>query len=142
MSQQSYRHSVSVAGVAVREDGRILVIKRRDNGEWQAPGGVLEAGETIAEGLRREVREETGVHVEPEQLTGVYKNMKLGVMALVFRCRVTGGEATETAEAAAVDWRSPEDVTNQMSEAFGIRVHDAFAGPWPHVREHDGVNLL
>jgi hypothetical protein len=29
-----------------------------------------------------------------------------------------------------------------MSEAFGIRVRDALAGPWPHVREHDGVNLL
>jgi hypothetical protein len=35
----TYRHSVSVAGVTVRDDGRILVIKRRDNGQWQAPVG-------------------------------------------------------------------------------------------------------
>lgn len=38
-------------------------------------------------GSRREVREETGIEIEIERLTGVYKNMELGVVALVFRCR-------------------------------------------------------
>lgn len=62
----SYRHSVSVAGVIVRNDGRILAIKRRDNGDWQAPGGILEADEQIEAGLRREVREGDGVAaIEP-----------------------------------------------------------------------------
>lgn len=137
-----YRHSVSVAGVTVDDAGRVLVIKRRDNGEWQAPGGVLEAGEQIEEGLRREVLEETGVHIEPEQLTGVYKHMGLGVVALVFRCRAIGGVARETDESASVEWHTPEEVTSEMTEAFAIRVQDVFSGPWPHVRAHDGRNLL
>ena len=38
---------------------------------------MLELGESIDDGLRREVREETGLDVEPVTLTGVYKNMKL-----------------------------------------------------------------
>ncbi len=33
------KHSVSVAGIVVRDDGRVLVIKRDDNGHWEAPGG-------------------------------------------------------------------------------------------------------
>src|SRR5256885_16834937 len=92
------RHSVSVAGVVVRDDGRVLVIQRRDNGHWEPPGGVLELAETFDEGLCREVAEETGVQVEIGQLTGVYKNIKRGIVALVFRCRPVAGEAISTAE--------------------------------------------
>jgi 8-oxo-dGTP diphosphatase len=138
----TYRHSVSVAGVVVREDGCILAIKRRDNGDWQAPGGILEADEQIEAGLFREVREEAGVDIEPEQLTGIYKHMKLGVVALVFRCRPVGGSAVETAEAAEVAWLTPQEVTAHMTEAFAIRVHDALSSPWPHIRAHDGVHLI
>lgn len=139
---EHYRHSVSVAGVTVDDVGRVLVIKRRDNGEWQAPGGILEATEQIEEGLRREVFEETGVEIEAEQLTGVYKHMGLGVVALVFRCRAIGGAAGPTDESVAAEWRRPEEITGEMTEAFAIRVQDALAGPWPHVRAHDGRNLL
>lgn len=57
------RHSVAVAGVTVREDGRILVVQRRDNGRWEAPGGVLEQDETFEQGVVREIAEETGVTV-------------------------------------------------------------------------------
>ena len=55
-----YRHSVSVVGIVVREDGRVLVIRRKDNGTYQAPGGILEHAERIEDGVAREVFEETG----------------------------------------------------------------------------------
>ena len=42
--------------------------QRRDNGHWEPPGGVLELDESILDGARREVREETGLHIEPERL--------------------------------------------------------------------------
>jgi ADP-ribose pyrophosphatase YjhB (NUDIX family) len=87
----SPRHSVSVAAVVVDDQDRVLLIQRRDNGHWEPPGGVLELGEEITEGLRREVAEETGLDVEPSALTGVYKNMSQGIVALVFRCHQTGG---------------------------------------------------
>jgi 8-oxo-dGTP diphosphatase len=139
---EHYRHSVSVAGVTVDDEGRVLVIKRRDNGAWQAPGGILEAAEQIEDGLRREVLEETGIEVEPEQLTGVYKHMSMGVVALVFRCRPVGGTAASTDESALVEWHSPDEITREMTEAFAIRVRDALSGPWPHIRAHDGTNLV
>jgi 8-oxo-dGTP diphosphatase len=78
------RHSVSVAGAVRDEHGRFLAIRRRDNGAWQLPGGILELDETLEDGLRREVLEETGILVEPDHLTGVYKHMLRGIIAMVF----------------------------------------------------------
>ena len=77
------KHSVSVAGIVVRDDGRVLVIKRDDNGHWEAPGGVLELDESFEAGVRREVLEETGLEVAVDRLTGVYKNLAHGIVAPV-----------------------------------------------------------
>jgi 8-oxo-dGTP diphosphatase len=51
----SPRHSVSVAAVITDDHGRALLIQRADNCRWEPPGVVLELGETIHDGLRREV---------------------------------------------------------------------------------------
>jgi ADP-ribose pyrophosphatase YjhB (NUDIX family) len=137
-----YRHSVSVAGVVQNAAGRILVIRRRDNGQYQAPGGILEQHERIEDGVAREILEETGYTVAPEHLTGIYKNMTRGVVSLVFRCHLISGSPQINDEATEVIWLAPEAVPHQMTEAFAIRVADALTGPWPHVRHHDGTNLL
>src|SRR5689334_19433876 len=121
----SPKHSVSVAGIVVRDDGRVLAIQRRDNQQWEPPGGVLELDETFEQGVRREVREETGVDVEVDRLTGVYKNMPRGVVALVFRCRPLNSATASTAEAGRVDWLTVDEITSNMSEAYAIRVVDA-----------------
>jgi 8-oxo-dGTP diphosphatase len=55
---------------------------------------VLELDESIEAGLQREVREETGLTIEPIALTGVYKNMARGIVALGFRCEVISGHLT------------------------------------------------
>lgn len=137
------RHSVSVAGVIVDDRRRALLIQRRDNGHWEAPGGVLELEEDVVSGLRREVREETGLDVEPELLTGVYKNMARGIVALVFRCRVVGGTLTETDETRAFRWVTAEEIKGLSVEAFAVRVLDAMQDDGrPAVRQHDGVHVL
>ena len=138
------RHSVSVAAVIPDDQGRVLVIQRRDNGAWQLPGGVLELHETIEDGLRREVEEETGLKVDPIRLTGVYKNVKLGVVALVFLARPGAGTPHSTEEAAAVDWWTPDRVATDMTEAFAMRILDALRTRdlSPEIRAHDGTRRL
>jgi 8-oxo-dGTP diphosphatase len=89
-----------VAGVIVDDEGRALIIQRRDNGQWEPPGGILEHGETVDEGLRREVLEETGLVVEPGRLSGIYQNMQRNIVALVLRCRPVGGRLATTSESA------------------------------------------
>jgi 8-oxo-dGTP diphosphatase len=136
MGGRSSRHSVSVAGVVLNEESRALLIRRRDNGHWEPPGGVLEIHESIAEGLVREVREETGLLVEPVRLTGVYKNMARAVVALVFRCGIVGGALTVNDEATAFHWADECEVASMLEQAFAIRVLDGMTGDEPRVRHH------
>jgi ADP-ribose pyrophosphatase YjhB (NUDIX family) len=137
------RHSVSVTGIVVREDGRVLAIQRRDDNRWVPPGGVLELAETPADGVAREVLEETGIKVRADRLTGVYKNMNRGVVSLAFRCSVIGGRDHSTSEARKVTWMTIEEARRDMVEARAVRVTDALADDGnPAVRVHDGINLL
>ena len=62
-------------GAIIVDHGRVVLVKRGHPplaGEWSIPGGVLEVGETLREGVIREAREETGLTVEPLELLGVF----------------------------------------------------------------------
>ncbi|WP_082495224.1 NUDIX hydrolase [Cellulomonas sp. Leaf334] len=136
------QHSVSAAGIVLDATGkRVLLIHRRDNGRWEPPGGVLELGETIEDAVMREVEEETGARVEVERLTGVYKNMRRGIVALVFRCRLLSEPLPQTEEAITVAWRNIQEVPSLMKPAYAARVLDALDNG-VHVRAHDGVVVL
>ena len=60
------------ADAAVFRGGRILLIKREDNGLWAMPGGATEVGETWAQSAERELREETGVVGTAKKLLGMF----------------------------------------------------------------------
>ncbi|MHC0431479.1 NUDIX hydrolase [Streptomyces sp. O3] len=127
----------------MREDGRVLAIRRADNGTWEPPGGVLELDERPEDGAVREVLEETGIKVSVERLTGVYKNMSRGIVALVFFCRPVAGVERLSSESIAVEWLTPEEAERSMGEVYAVRVADALdASAAPHVRSHDGRHLL
>ena len=143
MKTATGRHSVSVAGVITDDEGRALLIRRRDTLRWEPPGGILELDESIEAGLRREVREETGLMIEPVALTGVYKNMARGILALVFRCNAVSGHLTLNEEVSEFRWAAPEDVQALADEAFAVRILDALADrPATTVRHHDGLRII
>lgn len=135
------KHSVSVAGVVVDDQDRVLLIQRRDNGKWEPPGGVLELNETFEEGVQREVLEETGVHIVVDRVTGVYKNLNRGIVALVFRCSLAAGRPRETAESMSVKWVHRSEVNSMMIEAYAVRVTDAFTDDC-QFRSHDGHSIV
>lgn len=136
------KHSVSVAAVITDDHDRAMLIQRRDNHHWEPPGGVLELGESIDEGLRREIREETGLDIEPVALTGVYKNMTRGIIALVFRCKITGGDLAATDESAAFRWVTAAEISELATEAYAVRVLDGLQRrSAPAIRQHDGIRI-
>lgn len=66
---------VPAVSVVVPDDqGHILLIHRTDNKYWSIPGGGMEAGESVREAARREVKEETGIDCDITGLVGIYSN--------------------------------------------------------------------
>jgi ADP-ribose pyrophosphatase YjhB (NUDIX family) len=127
-----------VAGIVLNQAGQVLVVQRRDNGHWEPPGGILERDETFEAGVVREVAEETGVAVQVERLTGVYKNMRRSVVAIVYLCRAVGGSAHVTSESRATRWIAPDEVPALMEPAYAVRVADALTPVGVASRSHDG----
>lgn len=136
------QHSVSVSGVIVDAGGRALVVRRSDNQHWEPPGGVLEVDEPILDGLRREIAEETGLEVSVGQLSGVYKNMRRAIIALVFRCEQSGGTLRLNSEVTEFGWMTPEEIRANLDEAYAVRVLDALDAGATAIRSHDGQALL
>jgi ADP-ribose pyrophosphatase YjhB (NUDIX family) len=91
----------------VHRDGEVLLARRRDSGWWNLPGGGLELGETVDEGIVREVREETGLQVAVERLVGVYSKPQGGEVVLLFACTILGGELRPTDESSEYCWVAP-----------------------------------
>ena len=108
-------------GAVVIEGGRVLLIRRGHapmKGEWSLPGGALEVGETLLEGVRREVREETGLDVEPVAMIEVLDRIardaegrvQFHYVLIDYLCRVTGGELCCATDATEARWASREEL--------------------------------
>ena len=88
---------VAVGAVVGNDEGEILLVQRADSGVWLYPTGWADVGYSPAEVAVKEVREETGIEVEPVRLLAVLDGMRLGftrvpLYSLVFHCRMLGGE--------------------------------------------------
>ncbi|GHF20802.1 hypothetical protein GCM10014715_88920 [Streptomyces spiralis] len=78
-------------------------------------------------GVAREVLEKTGIHAEVDELTGVYKNTTRGIVALVFRCKPSGGTERTSTESTAVEWLTPGEggITTEAT-----RLDQRCGSPW------------
>jgi len=128
----------AVSGVVVDEAGRIVLQRRTDNGLWALPGGGMNIGESIADAITREVREETGYEVEPLHVVGVYSD-PAHVFAyddgevrqeysVCIACRLVGG-ATEVGAFSAEEIEELE-----MHPRIRVRILDYLAGQRGAVR--------
>lgn len=114
----------------IERDGRYLLARRRDIGWWNLPGGGLEHGETVEEGLAREVREEVGMEVQIVRLVGVYSKPRKHEVVLTFLCQPTPDSpaAATSDEVSEVGWFAPEDLPEPMLPKHRQRLNDALLG--------------
>lgn len=120
----------------IDEDGRILLIRRADNGLWAMPGGALEVGETPAEGAVREALEETGVRCRPEALVGVFDSRLCGTVSghhlyqFVFLCRPEEGvkpvAPSHSNEVRAISWFTEDELPEDLDPGHRVRIPVAF----------------
>ena len=87
-------------------------------GEWSLPGGALELGETLHEGVKREVLEETGLIVEPRAMIDTFDRIARDAAGRVqfhyvlvdYLCRITGGSPACASDAADLRWATLDDL--------------------------------
>jgi 8-oxo-dGTP diphosphatase len=129
---------VGVGGVVIR-DGRALLIKRGSaplKDQWSIPGGTLELGESIQEGVRRELLEETGIEVRVGELIEVFDRIfrddagkiQYHFVIVDYLCEAISGEARAASDVTDVAWVKEEDLWNyKLTEAATRVIRRAFA---------------
>lgn len=108
------RPILGVGALILRRD-RILLVERANPplaGYWSIPGGVLETGETLEEGVRREVLEETGLEVEPVGVVEIFERIirdaagapEYHYVLVDYFCRPRGGTLAAASDASRAEW--------------------------------------
>jgi len=125
-----------VQGVVQSEAGVLLALRRELRG-WELPGGRARTGEAELDALVREIREETGLVVEPIELVGTYRRRGFAAhRARVYRCRPRGGTLRPSADTPAVAWFRESALPATLFPWFRGPLLDAL-GPGPRPVERD-----
>ena len=138
--RREYPEAPIVGVGAVVIDGTKVLLVRRGNeplkGEWSLPGGAVELGETLQQGVVREVLEETGLVVVPagivevlDRITqdevlqdGATGRVRYHYVLVDFVCRVTGGALREGSDADEVRWVAREELGEYHLAPITVRV--------------------
>ena len=133
--RREYPEAPIVGVGAVVIDGTKVLLVRRGNeplkGEWSLPGGAVELGETLQQGVVREVLEETGLVVIPagivevlDRITkdGASGRIRYHYVLVDFVCHATGGALGEGSDADEVRWVAREKVGEYQLAPITVRV--------------------
>jgi ADP-ribose pyrophosphatase YjhB (NUDIX family) len=109
------RHPILGVGAIIFRRDCVLLIERGKpplKGYWSLPGGAVETGEHLEEGVRREVLEETGLVVKPVRLFTIFERImrddrgeaEYHFVLVDYVCRVTGGSLEAASDVSRVAW--------------------------------------
>jgi 8-oxo-dGTP diphosphatase len=130
---------LGVGAVVLDDERRVLLVLRGGipmQGEWSLPGGVLETGETMIEGMKREILEETGLQVQPVRFAGVYDRIlwdnagkaQYHYVLVDHVCRVVGGELRAGDDVREVRWVAERNLPEyKLAEMTERVIRDALA---------------
>jgi 8-oxo-dGTP diphosphatase len=126
-------------GALIFEDGKILLVERGKEplkGYWSIPGGIVETGEKLVEGIRREVAEETGLDVEPYSMFEIFERImpddegkpEYHYVLIDYLCRRLGGEPAAASDASRVEWVAEQNLREyRLTEGTLGVIERAFA---------------
>jgi ADP-ribose pyrophosphatase YjhB (NUDIX family) len=110
---------VGIGGVLIHRNRVLLIRRAREplKGEWSIPGGLLELGEDLASGVRRELKEETGLDVEPREVIAAFdrifrvgRRVKYHYVIVDYVCRLEGGRLRPASDVLDARWVRREDL--------------------------------
>ncbi len=126
-------------GALIIDGDRIVLVERGKEplkGWWSLPGGLIELGERVADAVRREVREETGLEVEPDHLHEIYERLihesdgklEYHYVLLDYVCRVTSGTLRASSDASGAAWVTANQLPEyRLTEGTLAVIERAFA---------------
>ena len=131
-----FRHPITGTSIIpILPDGQIVLIRRRDNGKWGLPGGIVDWGEDITTAVRRELAEETGLElVKIRRLVGVYsapdRDPRIHSICIVVEAEVHGRmKIQDTLEVMEIQAFSPTSLPpGQLSHDHNQQLQDYFDG--------------
>jgi 8-oxo-dGTP diphosphatase len=119
-----FHNSKVCVGGLITKGEKVLLAKRTKNpsqGSWNVPGGFLEAGEHPIDGLKREMREETGYDVEPVELLGLfidvyrYREQDIDTLNIHYLVRIVGGEEKAGSDAGDLCWFVKDNLPQSLA---------------------------
>lgn len=119
---------------AVFRDGKLLLVRERQDGGWTMPGGWADVGDVPSEAAEREAWEEAGFHVKARRVIGVYDANRVGPLELfhafkiVFLCDLIDGEARPSSETSEVAFFARDEIPAHLSQnrTHVRHIEDAF----------------
>lgn len=118
-----YRNPVPVALVIAKREDKLLLVHRLNPplaDYWAPCAGYVEIDESLEQGARREVKEETGFDVVIDKLMNVRSRANMGVMLVTFAARVVGGDlAPQAQEVAAARFFARDELPDQPPPVDG-----------------------
>jgi len=109
------KHIVAVSGLITHPNGQVLLIRSPRRG-WEFPGGQVEEGENLIEGLQREIKEESGVNVTIGSLVGVYSNIRSPSKVIFgFLGKFVNGKLTTSDESVETKWVDRDSVLDKIT---------------------------
>lgn len=111
---------VATSAVVTDGQGRILLQRRADSGNWALPGGAMELTESLTDSAIREVKEETGYDIEITGLIGTYTDPRHIIayrdgevrrqFNICYAARITGGQLTISDESTEIRFVAPDEL--------------------------------
>lgn len=127
---------VGVGGVVIRDNCVLLIRRGREplKGEWSIPGGMLELGENMEDGVKREVLEETGLKIVPLEVLTVFdriqkngKRVRYHYVIVDYVCRPTGGRLKSGSDVLDARWVKREELPRfRITPKAAAVIADAF----------------
>ena len=128
---------MGVGALILRDDEILLIVRGGEplRGFWSLPGGGLETGETLEQGVCREVLEETGLHVRPQVVVEIFERIMLDpegrteyhYVLIDYLCEALGGTLAAAGDVSRAEWVPKHEVSSlRLTEGTAQVIEKAF----------------
>lgn len=146
------KHIVAAGGIVRNVEGEILLVKSRAYDAWEFPGGQIENGESLTEGLKREIMEESGIAAQVDRLVCVFSNLtsRPGTngyetvptkVIFTFTCTHVSGQPRPSDETSEAKWVPEAEVQGYITAENMLERWDAYLSGEVRYLAYDGRGM-